>query len=204
MRRRGYAALKVIINKREGDGKMKKTIKPQELVEILRGYTGVVFASVTYLVDESKSRTVNGSKVLQKMVSTRITLNSIYERKVNRILEKKQGEMPTFTAEEMKGKYQVFPDCKCILKSEKTGELLLYGAIEHNARPHVTYFHNGKIITKEEAIKKDLFMPSAFAPKKTMGRGAVEEENDFALISPRLSSILSITLNGVRYRIDHS
>jgi hypothetical protein len=177
-----------------------RKINRKELVEILRNTKGTTFASLTYKVDESKSKTINKKKVLQKEVTVNVTLNSNYENKVNRILETKQGEHANFVSKEMNGKTLSFPDCKCIVENKKA-EKMLYCAIEHNAKRLTTYFHNDVVITKEKAIEKGLFTPAFFKAKDTSGRGVVKKENDFSLITPKIENIKRITLNKEEYFI---
>lgn len=180
---------------------MIKNITKTELVEVVRAIKGAKFTSVTYFVDESKSKSIKGAKALQKLVTVNLTLNSDYERKVNRILENKQDETADFVAQAMKGKTLAFEGCRSILKSEKTEKLLLYGIIEHNAPKQTTYYKDGQPIAFEKAVEEGLFIPSFFAEKETSGRGAVESENDFFPISPAIDSIRQIRLDGQEYSI---
>lgn len=182
---------------------MKNTIKISQLVELLNEKRGATFASVLYYVDEGDSRTVKGQKLLQKLVAANITLNSNYEDKVNRLLEK-QGDTPDFEAKKMNGFRHIEGYAPCVVMNEKTGELALSHIHEHGRKPKVFLFYKGKPITREEAIRQNLFAPSAFAPKRTAGRGAVAEKNDFKFRNLYLKNILEIKLFGVRYRIDHS
>lgn len=177
----------------------KEVISRNEFVDMLKKTKGTTFASITYFIDESKSKTINKKKVLQKSVTTNVTLNSDYEKKVNRVMLK-QDDPANFKAFEMKGKEQVFPGCRCIVKNAKD-EFMLNCVIEHNTNKVTKYFFNGLPITIDEAIKQDLFTPSFFAPKTTAGRGTVDDENDFSVITPKIENIKCATLNSTEYII---
>lgn len=179
-----------------------KTISQKELIELIRSVKGVTFANITYHTDESKSRTKGGKKALQKSTTINVTLNADYQKKVNRVRENKQGEdSPDFVSQSMKGKRFAFDDCKAIVEAEKTGKKMLYCFKEHNAKSDTVYYHDGEKITIDEAKKLDLFAPSFFAEKKTVGRGTVEKENEFAVFTVGLEKIKRITIKGNEYII---
>lgn len=157
---------------------------------------GTTFANITYFVDESKSRQVKGVKQVQKQVSVNVTLNSDYARKVNKIVNTKQGTEIDFVPQEMKGKVMIN---SCVLQSLKDAKLMLYACIEHNAKRNTIYFHNGVERTVSELKELDVLAPAFFQTVATKGRGAVSEENDFALISPKLENIKKIKV----FKIEH-
>ena len=178
------------------------TISRTELVEILKRVKGATFASVTYVTDESKSKTVNKKKLIQKEVVTNITLNANYEAKVNRIAEQKQGQKVEFKASSLIGREYAFKNCKTILKSTKNGDLMINAMVENNHKPKTTYFHEGVEISREEMIKQNLVTPSFTKPKtSTSGRGLIKAENDFKIINTKLDKITKLTLNRVTYVI---
>ena len=170
-------------------------INRNQLVNIIRYIKGTTFASLTYRVDESKSKTVMKKKLLQKEVTVNISLNAIYSKKVNKILETKQDEKLDFQAQKMKGKEYSFEGCKSIVENAN-GNRMLYCFIENKAKRLTTYFHNDCVITKEKAIKLNLFTPAFFKVKPaTTGRGLVDIENDFSVITPAISNIKRIKIN---------
>ena len=94
-------------------------VSKNKLIEMFLNYkkevtfSGVTFANITYLVDESKSKTVNKEKMLKKQVTVQIMLGASYQDKVNRIIEKenqdkeKAEKMGSFLSGEMSGKAYV-------------------------------------------------------------------------------------------------
>jgi hypothetical protein len=159
--------------------------------------TGTAFGSVVYFVDESGSKQVKGKKALQKLVRVSITLGAKYEGRINRDLIK-QGEEANFTAQAMSGKEHINEE-GILLRDTKTGQkLYLNAVVENHATPDTIYFHEGKRISKADAIDKGLFMPSYFTEKPTMGRGNMSEAKDFHIINPNLDNVISLKLNGVK------
>jgi len=175
-----------------------ETLTQDQFVSYLLNFKGATFAQLTYFVDESKSRTKQGRKLVQKMVTTNVTIGANYEAKVNRILENKQGTEGTFEAQGMKGKIAL---SSALLQSEKDGEFMLYATIENHAKRETVYYFEGEIKTVSELKLLDVLAPAFFAPSDTKGRGAIDKENDFALISPKLKNIISIKMNKIEYRI---
>lgn len=173
-------------------------ISQQQLASILENLKGTTFAKIEYFVDESKSRTEKGKKLVQKLVSVNVTLGSNYENKVNKIASVKQGMDANFEAQAMNGKSFVGG---ALIKADKTGDLMLYATIEKNAKRETTYYHNGIPQTVAQLKALDVLAPSFFAPKPTMGRGIVKAENDFALISPKLSNIRYIKTAKMEFEI---
>ena len=178
---------------------MKKITK-NELVEMLTNIKGVTFANITYKVDESKSKTVNKKKLLQKEVTVNVTINANYKRKINKILETKQNSDPVFESKIMNGKTYSFKNCKCIVEN-MNGTKMLYCFIENKAKRLTTYFHEQCVITKEKAIKKGFFTPAFFNKSNTVGRNSIDKENDFSVITPALSHIKRIKIMKEEYFI---
>ncbi len=172
-----------------------KKVTISQFVDNVKGITRSTIVSLCYKVDESGSRQKGGKKVLQKEVVLTAFLNHDYQKKVQ-----KRTEDPTFQAEAMKGKSRL-GDSSTILVSEKTGAPMLYATVEQSCKIQTTYFHEGREISKEDAIQADLFSPSYFEPKQTKGRGTVAAEDDFYLISPYIERVLWAKIEGVTYEI---
>lgn len=182
--------------------KIIRLSKAKLLSEILEfrkniSQTGVAFGSVVYFVDESGSKTKNGKKVLQKLVRVPITLGAPYENRINKDLVR-NGEEGNFTAQSMSGKEYVNDEGIVATDTKTRTKFYLVAVVENHAKPDTIYFHEGKRITKEKAIEMDLFMPSYFAEKKTMGRGNMSQEKDFHIINPNIDNIISLKLNKVK------
>ena len=165
-------------------------------------FTGVAFGSVVYFVDESGAKTEKGKKVLQKMTRVAITIGANYEKRINRDLTK-QGEEANFTAQSMSGKEYINNEGVLATDTKTHTKTYLVATVENNAKPDTIYFHEGKRISKQDAIEKNLFMPSYFADKKTSGRGNMSEEKDFHTINPNIDNIISITLNKTKYLVEN-
>jgi hypothetical protein len=164
-----------------------------QLSQILEKITRSTIVSMTYKVDESKSRTVKGQKQLQKEVSLTAYLNHDYTNKVVKLTGNTD-----FVADPMKGKKKIAGP---IIANEKTDERMLYATVLKSNPRKTTYFHQGEPITKEDAIAKDLFAPSFFENTDTKGRGRVSEHEDFALISPYLKNIIRLKVEGQEFEV---
>jgi hypothetical protein len=178
---------------------MENVLTQAQLVNLLSNIKGATLANITYFVDESKSRQKQGKKLVQKLVKTNVTINSDYARKVNRILEQKQGvENAEFVPKEMKGKKMIN---SAILESAKDGKLMMYCTVENHAIRTTRYFVKGIETSFEDVKNADLFAPAFFKPKATAGRGTVEKENDFCPITPKIESIREISIKGEKYKV---
>ena len=173
-------------------------ISKVELMDLLTASNKANFISLTYIVNESQSRTKQGKKLLQKQVSLVGTLNFKYEAKIQR-LQEKQGDNADFVAQELRGKEYVGNSRTLLTDTKTQSKFYLRMAVENHTRPITTYFNGTKEISKDSAIELDLFAPSFFKPKTTAGRGTVTEENNFHFITPDLDRIESITINKVKY-----
>lgn len=162
--------------------------------------TGVAFGNIVYFVDEGGSKTINKQKALQKFVRTNLTLGSPYDARINRDLTK-QGEIANFTAQAKSGMEYINEEGVICTDLKTRLKHYLVGIVEHQTIPDTIYFHEGKRISKADAIEKGLFMPSYFAPKETMGRGNMSEEKNFRIINPNIDNVISLTLNKVKYII---
>ena len=88
------------------------------LITKLLNFTKSTAISMTYFVDDSRSRTIGGQKQVQKLVRIKNGyLNHNYENKVKNLT----GEAD-FKAEEMKGKTRI---SSTLIRSDKTGEMML-------------------------------------------------------------------------------
>jgi hypothetical protein len=180
-----------------GQQKEQRTVTRTELAEILQPITGSTFVSVVYTTDVAQARTVQGKKVVQKTTEVRAALNHAYTQKVQRLSENAE-----FQAAELKGKTRV---SSTLIRSDKSGELMIDLKVLNPKSDvkTVAFWHDGAPISEAEAVEKNLFAPAYFAetPRTTAGRGTVSEEDNFLMLTPRLSAIESITLNGVTYKV---
>jgi len=170
-----------------------KAVTTEEFVNIVKDITRSTFIGLCYVVDESKSRTVKGKKLLQKQVCLNATLNHDYTKKVIKLT----GDT-SFVADPMKGKTKI---SNTIIQSDKTGDMMLYATVLKNAKRETTYFHEGNEISRQDAIENNLFAPSYFVKPDTKGRGTVSEEDDFGLISPYIKRLVWAKIEGVEYVI---
>jgi len=159
--------------------------------------TGTAFGKIVYFVDESGSKVKNGKKVLQKLVGVNITLGAKYDNRINKDLVK-NGEEGNFTAQSMSGKEHLNAEGILAVDTKTRTKKYLIAVVENHITPDTIYFHEGKRISKEDAIAKGLFQPSYFAEKTTMGRGNMSEEKDFHIINPNVNNIISLKLNKVK------
>jgi hypothetical protein len=173
-------------------------ISALDLKDIVQPITKSTICSLIYLTDHAQSKTVKGAKQVQKLVQiTQVYLNHDYTKKVQKLTEN-----PDFVAQPLKGKTRL---SGTILQSDKSGDYLLDGKVlRKESATQLALYHNGKEITKEEAEKLELFAPAYYkenTDKTTMGRGTVEEEDDFNIINITLSKIVKIKILGTEYRV---
>jgi len=130
-------------------------ITRSKLVEKLRNVKGTTFANLFYATVEGKSKTVNGEKLLTKKTEVLVTLNSDYQKKMNRLLEK-QGDTIEFLPEKMKGKKLISSDCRVLLTDEKTeSNIYIYATVENHIKPKTIWFdRQGKIFDYAREISK--------------------------------------------------
>lgn len=180
------------------------TVTSMELAEILSSVTKSTICNVTYMVDESKSKTVGGKKQVQKRVNiANLYLNQNYGKKVNNILSQKQGVQEPFVPQELKGKERINT---VLVASLKTGKILLDGKVLFSeSRTLLGYFHNGIeiVASKNDATKNShLFAPSFYKESTyTSGRGSIDKENDFTMITLGLDNIETIKFQGQWYKV---
>ncbi len=167
--------------------------------------TGVSFSSLSYLTDVSESKTVKGQKLLKKFVKINATIGSDYEKKVNRIVENKQGEVINFVAQPQNGK-EYYIEGSPVVRDTKTGtKRYLVFICENHTKPsaHQLYIADGmKEVSKEEVWNAEYITPAGLAPKEyTAGRGAVDAEFDFAFRTVDFDNLKGFVIGGTDYRI---
>ena len=172
-------------------------ISVKTLANLLCNITKSTICNITYLVDDSRSKSIKGIKQVQKLVNiSAVYLNHDYTQKVINL----SGDT-SFVAQEMKGKSRV---CSTLIQSDKTGELMIDGKVLNSESAKIlSFYHNGKEITEAQAVAMELWTPAYFTPtnKETMGRGRVSEDNDFSIINTYLKRIVKIKLEGTLYEI---
>ena len=176
----------------------QQPISVENFKSLVLNFTRSTSISLTYFVDDSRSRTIKGNKQVQKLVriSNNAYLNHDYENKV-----KKLTGCEDFVAEQLKGKTRI---STTILQSNSTNEFMLDIKVLRTEKIElISYYHNGNPITEAEAIALELWAPAYYnpAPKKTSGRGLVAVEDDFNMITPYISRICVIKFNGTEYLI---
>ena len=178
-------------------------ISENELFNLLVNETKSQTISLEYIVDESGSKTVKGLKQVQKQVRiNNLYLNHSYTNKVINL----SGDT-SFQAFELKGKTRI---SSTIIQSDTTKNFLLDGKILNSESVKViNYFHNEEIITESEGIAKGLFTNSFMNPKfdfekTTSGRGLLNIEDDFKMITLSLKNIIRLKFKGIEYQIKKS
>ena len=170
----------------------------EELEAILNNVTASTVANVTYLVDDSRSKTKQGKKQVQKLVNiSHVYLNHKYAQKVTNLTDEKFEARPL----EDFGKTRI---SSTVIKSLKTDATMIDGKVlKSEAAQILAYFHEGNEITEAQAIAQELWAGAYFKPstKKTMGRGTVSEEDNFGIINTYLSRIKIIKLQGITYKV---
>jgi len=179
------------------------TISVRQLAVLLANITKSTVVSLTYFVDESKSKTIQGKKQVQKRVKVNnLYLNHNYTNKVKNLTGNTE-----FVAHELKGKERI---CSTILSSQSKanfGRLMLDGKIlVSESVKNLGYYHNGLPIELDKNNptigRSELVSPSFYVKSNyTSGRGTVSQENDFRMITPFLDNIESIKVQGCEYTI---
>ena len=163
--------------------------------------SGVAFSNICYLVDESKSKTVNKKKLLQKMVETNATIGSDYAKKVNKICKDKQGEAINFEAQPQFGKDYVTEGSPVCYDTKTNTKKYLVFIVENHTKPQTTLLLDGREVKREEVWNSDYITPAGLKPNKTAGRGAVNEENNFYFRTLDFNNLISFNMNGNMYLI---
>ena len=167
--------------------------------------SGVAFSSLTYLVDVAESKTVKGEKLLKKLVKINATIGSDYEKKVNRIVENKQGEVINFVAQPQFGK-EYYTEGSPVVRDTKTGtKRYLVFIVENHTKPSARQLFIASTmqeVEKEQVWNSDFITPAGLNPTpSTSGRGAVAEENDFAFRTVDFNNLKGFVIGGIDYRI---
>jgi hypothetical protein len=166
-----------------------------KIVELLGTCTKSTTIAVEYIVDESKSRTIQGKKQLQKRVFIgNLFLNHNYTNKVQNLTDNKD-----FEAHEMKGKSRI---STTFVVSDKTEEILLDGKIlKSESVKRMAFYHNSEEISEDKAKELNLFAPAYFDTDntKTSGRGSVSVEDDFRMITLGIAKIKYLKCFGKEY-----
>jgi hypothetical protein len=167
--------------------------------------SGVAFSSLSYLVDVAESKTVGGKKLLKKFVKLNATIGSDYEKKVNRIVENKQGEVINFVAQPQFGK-EYYIDGSPVVRDTKTQtKRYLVFIVENHTRvsDHKLYIaETMQEVNKEQVWNADYITPAGLNPKEyTSGRGAVDSENDFCFRTVDFDNLKGFVIGGFEYRI---
>tara|TARA_R110000772_G_scaffold219593_2_gene330149 strand:+ start:3451 stop:4041 length:591 start_codon:yes stop_codon:yes gene_type:complete len=177
------------------------TVSAERLGMILANITKSTTISLTYFVDESKSRVIGGEKQVQKRVKiNNLRLNHDYGNKVNNL-----NGTTDFVAQPLNGKKRLTSTLLSSLSKKNYGRVMLDGKILKTESRHLLgYFHYGKEIqlSKSDSTfgRTDLVAPSFYVKSTyTSGRGTVSQENDFMMITPFLTSIESIKIQGQQY-----
>jgi hypothetical protein len=167
--------------------------------------SGVAFSSLTYLVDVAESKTVKGEKLLKKLIKINATIGSDYEKKVNRIVENKQGEVINFVAQPQFGK-EYYIEGSPVVKDTKTGtKRYLVFIVENHTKPSARQLFIASTmqeVEKEQVWNSEYITPAGLNPTpSTSGRGAVDQENDFAFRTVDFNNLKGFVIGGIDYRI---
>ena len=167
--------------------------------------SGVTFSSLSYLVDVSESKTVQGKKLLKKFIKINATIGADYAKKVMRIVKNKQGEIIDFVAQPMNGK-DYYIDGAPVVKDTKTGtKTYLVFIVENHTSVSARQLYIASTmeeVTKEQVWNEEYITPAGLKPRvESVGRGAVEEENAFAFRTVDFDNVKGFVIGGTDYRI---
>jgi hypothetical protein len=171
-------------------------VSQSELEAILEPVTVSTTISITYLVDDARSRKLSGKFLVQKRIFIgNLYLNHDYAKKVTNL----SGE--AFEALPMNGKTRI---STTLVRSDKSGELLLDGKILcKESRKNLGYFNDGMLITEKQGENLGLWANGYYnpTPKTTSGRGLLTEQNDFQMITLGTKNIESLKMFGTLYEV---
>jgi hypothetical protein len=136
-----------------------KSITRTQFVEMMLGAKGTTFSGLTYHCDESKSRTKGGRKMLQKIVDTTATLNSVYKAKIDRILAK-NGIAISWTPNPITGREFIEGENRCIVVSKKSGELQLAFVQEKHTKTKSQLLLNGQPVERADVWNENYIQPA--------------------------------------------
>ena len=141
---------------------MKATkITLAQFLELMKSQKGATFSGLTYHVDESKSRVVNGKKALQKTVEIGATLNSVYQAKIDRILTE-NGLNFDWTPNKMTGRhYDENDKNRCIVYKDTNPNIgYLCFVAETHAKPVTQLFRNGQPVERKDVWNEQYITPA--------------------------------------------
>jgi len=163
--------------------------------------SGVAFSNIAYLVDESKSKTVKGKKVLQKMVETNATIGSDYAKKVNKILDR-EGKEIVFEAQPMRGKDYVSEGNPVCMDTKTQEKRYLVFIVEGHSKPQTQLILDGKLVDRKDVWNDTYITPAGLKPNAVAGRGTINEENNFFFRTLDFNNLISFNMNGNMYLIE--
>ena len=186
----------------------RKYVTTEQLVQLLENFndlfpTGVTFASVAYMTNVSESKKVNGANLLKKFVKLNVTLGSDYENKVKRVLEQKQGQNVDFVAQGLNGLVHYKEGTPLLMDIKTNEKRYLQFIAENNA--NISDYKIFIAETMQEVNKADVWNEeylTASGLKKgeyTVGRGAVDKENEFHIRSLDIKNIKELRMGGIQY-----
>jgi hypothetical protein len=162
--------------------------------------SGVAFSNITYFCDESKSKTKNKMKMLQKSVCTNATIGSDYAKKVNRILDK-EGKEIDFVARPMKGKKYVVDGAPVVTDIATETKHYLVFIVEGHSKPQTQLFLNNKKVDRKDVWNEDYITTAGLKPNAVAGRGQINEENNFFFRTLDFTNLLGYNMNGNIYLV---
>lgn len=179
-------------------------ISVKQLAILLTNITRSMTISLTYFVDLSESKTVEGQKQVQKRVKiNQAYLNHDYGNKVRN----KTGNAD-FEAYPLNGKERMSSTILSSLSKKNYGKLMIDVKIEDYSKAKLQgYFHNGLPIELNKNNptfgRTDLVTPSFYNVNSdyTSGRNTVSQDDDFKMITPFLDNIETIKIQGQEYLI---
>ena len=170
----------------------KQVISENDLIVLLNNQTKYQFTNVKMRTIPKMNKTGNPYfEKIEKETEGNFNVGVDYERRVKNN-EDKEGLPTTFESEKPKGKHHI---SKCVLRSDKD-ENVHYVMLERftNLKPKVEFYFEGQTIEKHLF---ESFIPPISESKKQVQQKKVE------VMTPKISNIMEITLNGTRYEIQH-
>ena len=173
------------------ESKVIEKITVKQLVTLLLNVVKGTFVNITMETEVRMNKTGNPYHGRITKVSTRnYLLGNSYENRVNKNMEK-EGIEPNFESQKPFGKHYIGEN-QVVLMDDKT-ESVHYVMLEYfdEVKPQVEYFIDGT-----DPIEKQLFedfLTKHYESKKQ------PQERKVQPITPKISNIVGITLNGTRY-----
>ena len=170
----------------------KRVITENELIVLLNNQTKYQFTNVKMRTPQKMNKTDNPYfEKIEKETEGNFNVGVDYERRVKNN-EDKEGLPTTFESEKPKGKHHI---SKCVLQKDDN-ENVHYVMLERftNLKPKVEFYFEGQTIEKHLF---ESFISPISESKKQVQQKKVE------VMTPKISNIMEITLNGTRYEIQH-